>query len=306
MGRPRVETTATSRCFGGTVSFHTHTSEATGGEMRFSAYTPPQAESNNENGNESNNENGNEGPVPVLYYLAGLTCTEETFQIKAGAQRYAAEHGLMLVCPDTSPRDAGIPGEDDDYDFGTGAGFYLDATREPWSKRYQMYSYVTGELPELVKDTFSGKADTERQGIFGHSMGGHGALVIALRNPEQYASVSAFAPAAAPTRAPWGEKAFSGYLGDSEEDRERWKEYDASELVSRYPFSDGREILIDQGTEDGFLDEQLYPHVFEEACQRAGQPLTLRRQEGYDHGYYFISTFMAEHIQHHARTLNSL
>jgi S-formylglutathione hydrolase len=259
--------------------------------MRFAVYTPPQAES---------------GPVPVLYYLAGLTCTEETFQIKAGAQRYAAEHGMMLVSPDTSPRDAGIPGEDDDYDFGTGAGFYVDATRDPYSRRYQMYTYVTEELPELVRDTFPTKADTGRQGIFGHSMGGHGALVLALRNPEKYQSVSAFAPAAAPTLAPWGEKAFSGYLGDSEEDRERWKEYDASELVKRYPFADGREILVDQGTDDVFLEEQLYPHVFEEACREAGQPLTLRRQEGYDHGYYFISTFMQDHVRHHARTLNSL
>jgi len=282
----RVETTARSRCFGGTVSFHSHPSEATGGEMRFSVYTPPQAE---------------EGPVPVLYYLAGLTCTEETFQIKGGAQRYAAEHGLMLVSPDTSPRDAGIPGEDEDYDFGAGAGFYLDAERKPWSESYRMYSYVTGELPELVRSLFARRADTERQGVFGHSMGGHGALVLALRNPEKYLSVSAFAPAAAPTRAPWGEKAFSNYLG---EDRERWKEYDASELVRGAPFSDGREILVDQGTDDVFLDEQLYPHVLEEACREAGQPLTLRRQEGYDHGYYFISTFMRDHVQHHARTLN--
>jgi S-formylglutathione hydrolase len=288
MAKTKVETTATSRCFGGEVSFHSHPSEATGGEMRFSVYTPPQA------------LDTSNGPVPVLYYLAGLTCTEETFQVKAGAQSVAAEHGLMLVSPDTSPRDAGIPGEDDDYDFGTGAGFYLDAEREPYSERYRMYSYVTSELPRLVKDTFSGKADTERQGIFGHSMGGHGALVLALRNPELYRSVSAFAPAAAPTRAPWGEKAFSGYLG---EDREKWKEYDASELVRRAPFADGREILIDQGTEDGFLEEQLYPHVFEEACKEAGQKLTLRRQEGYDHGYYFISTFMEEHIQHHAEAL---
>ena len=253
--------------------------------MRFSAYVPPQAE---------------EGPVPVLYYLAGLTCTEETFQIKAGAQRIAAEHGLMLISPDTSPRDAGIAGEDEDYDFGTGAGFYLDATQEPYSKRYRMYTYVTGELPELVRDTFPGKADTDRQGIFGHSMGGHGALVLALRNPQDYLSVSAFAPAAAPMQSPWGEKAFSNYLG---EDRKLWRAYDASELVREQPFADGREILIDQGTEDQFLEEQLYPHVFEEACQKAGQRLTLRRQEGYDHSYYFISTFMEDHIRYHARTL---
>ena len=190
MAKTNVRTTAESRCFGGVVSFHEHPSQATGGEMHFSAYVPPQAES---------------GPVPVLYYLAGLTCTEETFQIEAEAQRYAAEHGVMLVSPDTSPRDARIPGEDD-YDFGAGAGFYLDAEREPYSKRYKMYSYVTAELPELVRDTFPGKADPERQGIFGHSMGGHGALVLALHNPRLYASVSAFAPVCAPTRAPWDEK----------------------------------------------------------------------------------------------------
>lgn len=282
-----INTLSEHICFGGTVSFHSHRSEATGGGMNFSVYVPPQAA---------------DGPVPVLYYLAGLTCTEETFQIKAGAQRYAAEHGLMLVAPDTSPRDAGIPGEDDDYDFGTGAGFYLDATREPYSQRYRMYSYVTEELPELMRDTFPRKADPGRQGIFGHSMGGHGALVLALRNPDLYSSVSAFAPAAAPTRAPWGEKAFSNYLG---EDREEWRAYDATELVREKPFADGREILVDQGTEDQFLDEQLYPHVFEEACEASGQKLMLRRQEGYDHSYYFISTFMEDHIRHHTRALGA-
>jgi S-formylglutathione hydrolase len=236
-----------------------------------------------------------------VYYLAGLTCTEGTFQIKAVAQRYAAEHGIILVSPDTSPRDAGIEGEDD-YDFGTGAGFYLDAELEPYSERYRMYSYVTAELPELLRDTFPGKADPERQGIFGHSMGGHGALGLALRNPHLYASVSAFAPVCAPIRAPWGDKAFSNYLG---EDRETWRGNDASELVREHPFADGRGILVDQGTEDEFLDEQLYPHVFEEACEASGQKLTLRRQEGYDHSYYFISTFMEDHILHHARALGA-
>lgn len=282
-----VETTAQSRCFGGAVSFHTHPSKATGGQMRFALYTPPQAEN---------------GPVPVLYYLAGLTCTEETFQIKAGAQRIAAEYGLMLVSPDTSPRDADIEGEDEDYDFGTGAGFYLDATEEPYSKSYNMYTYLTQELPALLQEVFPGRADTGRQGIFGHSMGGHGALILALRNPELYASVSAFAPVAAPTCAPWGEKAFSNYLGN---DREHWREYDASELVRSKPFADGREVLVDQGTEDQFLEEQLYPHVLEEACAESGQALRLRYQEGYDHSYYFISTFMAEHIQHHAEALGA-
>jgi S-formylglutathione hydrolase len=287
MAKSRVKSTAANRCFGGVVSFHEHPSQATGGLMRFSVYVPPQAEG---------------GPVPVLYYLAGLTCTEETFQIKAGAQRYAAEHGVILVSPDTSPRDAGIPGEEDDYDFGTGAGFYLDAELEPYSERYRMYSYVTAELPELLRDAFPGQADTERQGVFGHSMGGHGALVLALRNPELYRSVSAFAPVCAPVLAPWGEKAFSNYLG---EDRETWRAYDASELVRERPFADGREILVDQGSEDEFLDEQLYPQVLEEACDASGQRLTLRRHEGYDHSYYFISTFMGDHILHHARALGA-
>jgi S-formylglutathione hydrolase len=287
MAKTSLRTTAQNSCFGGIVSFHEHPSQATGGQMRFSAYVPPQAESR---------------PIPVVYYLAGLTCTEETFQIKAGAQRYAAEHGIILVSPDTSPRDAGIPGEDDDYDFGTGAGFYLDAERGPYSERYRMYSYVTAELPGLLRDTFPGKVDPDRQGIFGHSMGGHGALVLALRNPHLYASVSAFAPVCAPIRAPWGEKAFSNYLG---EERESWRANDASELVRDHPFPDGREILVDQGTDDEFLDEQLYPHVLEEACDASGQKLTLRRQEGYDHSYYFISTFMEDHILHHARALGA-
>jgi S-formylglutathione hydrolase len=287
MAKSSLRTTAQNSCFGGVVSFHEHHSQATGGRMRFSAYVPPQAESK---------------PVPVLYYLAGLTCTEETFQIKAGAQRYAAEHGIILVSPDTSPRDAGIEGEDDDYDLGTGAGFYLDAERDPYSKRYRMYSYVTVELPKLLREAFPGQADTERQGIFGHSMGGHGALVLALRNPHLYASVSAFAPVCAPIRAPWGEKAFSNYLG---EERESWRAYDASELVREHPFADGREILVDQGTEDEFLAEQLYPQVLEEACEASGQKLTLRRHEGYDHSYYFISTFMEDHVLHHARVLGA-
>ncbi len=271
-------------CFGGTIGIYSHRSQACDAEMRFAAFVPPQAA---------------EGPVPVLYYLAGLTSTEETFVIKGGAQRLAAEHGLMLVAPDTSPRDTGIPGEDDDWDFGSGAGFYLDATREPWSAHYRMYTYVTRELPALVAEQFPG--DTGAQGIFGHSMGGHGALTLALKNPDLYRSVSAFAPVVAPTRVPWGEKAFSNYLG---EDTEAWREHDASELVKRRPFADGRTILVDQGLADGFLEEQLRPEVFEDACAEAGQPMTLRRHEGYDHGYYFVSTFMEDHVQHHASTLS--
>ncbi|MFP2900798.1 S-formylglutathione hydrolase [Corallococcus sp. 4LFB] len=269
-------------CFGGTQSFWKHPSEACGGEMRFSVYTPPQAK---------------HGKVPVLYYLAGLTCTEETFPTKGGAQRVAAELGLMLVAPDTSPRGAGIPGEDSDWDFGTGAGFYLDATQEPWRARYRMGTYVTKELPGILGAHFPARMD--REGIFGHSMGGHGALVTALRDPGRYRSVSAFAPIGAPIRSPWGKKAFGGYLGP---DEQTWREYDATELLKA-----GRRVpalLVDQGTKDKFLPDQLHPHLLKEACEAAGQPLTLRMQEGYDHGYYFVSTFMEDHLRHHGAALN--
>jgi S-formylglutathione hydrolase len=269
--------------FGGRVLFCEHRSRSCGATMRFSVYVPPQ---------------GAGGAPPALYFLAGLTSTEANFMEKAGAQRFAAERGLILVSPDTSPRGLGLPGEDDDWDFGSGAGFYIDATREPWSRHYRMYSYVTEELPSIIEAEFG--ASAQRRGIFGHSMGGHGALTIALKNPERYASVSAFAPIAAPTRVPWGEKAFSGYLGD---DREEWKDHDASELVRRTPFPDGRTILLDQGTGDGFLDVQLSQDVFERACREAGQSLELRMREGYDHGYYFISSFVEDHIDHHARAL---
>ncbi len=269
-----------NRCFGGTVGFYSHHSEVCNGEMRFTVYQPPQATSK---------------PVPVLYFLSGLTCTEETFIVKAGAVQFAAEYGLMLVAPDTSPRHTGIEGEDNDWDFGTGAGFYVDATEQPWRSHYRMYSYVVEELPALIAANFPVRS---RQGIFGHSMGGHGALVCALRNPDRYASVSAFAPITAPMRCPWGQKAFSNYLGF---DKETWRAYDASELVRRAGYK--RPILIDQGTTDKFLSEQLMPEVFEEACAAADQPLTLRRQEGYDHSYYFISTFIKDHIRHHAAAL---
>jgi S-formylglutathione hydrolase len=270
-------------CFDGVQRIYRHESKTIGLPMRFSAYLPPQAK---------------EGRVPALFYLAGLTCTEETFPIKAGAQRYAAQHGLALIAPDTSPRGAGVPGETDAWDFGVGAGFYVDATREPWAKHYRMYSYVRDELRETVSANLP--VEGERVGIFGHSMGGHGALVLALRNPDVYRSVSAFAPITAPTRCPWGEKAFSGYLGD---DRDAWKQYDASELVgvARRRFDEG--ILVDQGLADQFLPGQLNPDVFEAACRAAGQPLTLRRHEGYDHGYFFIQTFVGDHIAHHARVL---
>jgi S-formylglutathione hydrolase len=271
-------------CHGGVQRFYRHESKTIGLPMRFSVYIPPHAQ---------------HGRVPALFYLAGLTCTEETFMVKAGAQRFAARHGMALVAPDTSPRGAGIAGETDAWDFGVGAGFYVDATREPWSKHYRMYSYVRDELRETVAAELP--IDGARLGIFGHSMGGHGALMLALRNPGLYRSVSAFAPIAAPMRCPWGQKAFSGYLGD---DREAWRQYDASELVARPDaarFESG--ILIDQGLADKFRCDQLHPDVFEAACLGAGQALTLRRHEGYDHGYYFIETFIEDHIAHHARAL---
>jgi S-formylglutathione hydrolase len=271
-------------CQGGVQRIYRHDSRVIGLPMRFSVYLPPQAM---------------HARVPALFYLAGLTATEETFAIKAGAQRFAAQHGIALISPDTSPRGAGVPGESASWDFGVGAGFYVDATVEPWSKHYRMYSYVVDELRETVLAELP--LEETKLGIFGHSMGGHGALTIALRNPGVYRSVSAFAPIAAPMRCPWGEKALSGYLGAN---RETWKQYDASELVAREgsaKFAEG--ILIDQGLADQFLAEQLNPDVFEAACRAAGQPLTLRRHAGYDHGYYFISTFVGDHLAHHAKVL---
>ncbi len=278
-----MKTLSEHKCFGGVQGYYAHASTQIGLEMRFSVFQPPQVTT---------------ARVPVLYYLAGLTCTEETFAIKAGAQRVAAELGLMLVAPDTSPRGANVPGETDSWDFGIGAGFYVDATNEPWCKHYRMYSYVTRELPVIVAEKFP--ADEGRQGIFGHSMGGHGALVGALRNPGLYKSLSAFAPIAAPMRCPWGKKAFMGYLGD---DHAAWAQYDASELIKSTGFPGP--ILIDQGLADKFLSDQLNPEVFEAACREADQPLILRRQEGYDHGYFFISTFMEDHLRHHALQLKT-
>lgn len=269
------------KCFDGVMGFYAHPSKECGVEMRFAVFRPPEAATRK---------------VPVVTYLAGLTCTEETFMIKAGAQRVAAELGLILVAPDTSPRGAGIPGEDSEWDFGVGAGFYVDATQAPWSRHYRMYSYVTRELPDLVAEYFPARLD--RQGIFGHSMGGHGALVCALRNPDLYRSVSAFAPIGAPSQVPWGDKAFSRYLGP---DRAAWAEYDASALIRRRAIS--QTLLVDQGTNDKFLKEQLRPDLLEAACRAAGQPLELRRRAGYDHSYYFIQTFIEEHLRHHAAIL---
>lgn len=252
--------------------------------MKFSVYVPPQAEN---------------GPIPVLYYLSGLTCTEKNFIEKAGAQRYAAEHGLMLVAPDTSPRGVNIPGEDESWDFGSGASFYVNATETPWAQHYQMYDYVTVELPKLIGQAFAIKDD--RAGIFGHSMGGHGALMCGLKNPDKYMSVSAFSPIAAPSQCAWGQKAFSGYLGA---DKKGWATYDATELV-KIVGATGHPILIDQGEGDQFLaDGQLLPERFEATCAQVGQDLLLRMQPGYDHSYYFIATFMGDHIRHHAATLN--
>ncbi|KQW93395.1 S-formylglutathione hydrolase [Massilia sp. Root418] len=272
-------------CHGGVQRFYKHDSSAIGLPMRFSAFIPPHADA---------------ARLPALFYLAGLTCTEETFPIKAGAQRVAAELGLILIAPDTSPRGAGVPGETDAWDFGAGAGFYIDATEAPWSQHYRMESYIH-ELRELVTATLP--LDAARVGIFGHSMGGHGALTLALKRPEVFRSVSAFAPIAAPTRCPWGKKAFSGYLG---RDESAWRAHDASELMAAAstPFPQG--ILIDQGLGDKFLAEQLYPEAFEEACRQAAQPLQLRRHAGYDHGYYFVSSFIEDHLRFHAANLGGL
>jgi S-formylglutathione hydrolase len=271
------------RCFGGVQRFYKHESREVRGPMKFSAYVPPQAQT---------------GKVPVLFYLSGLTCTEETFAIKAHAQQTAAELGLMLIAPDTSPREPRLPGDADSWDFGYSAGFYVDATAAPWSQYYRMYSYVTKELPQLITAELPVRAGAT--GIFGHSMGGHGALICALRNPQTYKSVSAFAPIAAPMQCPWGKKAFGNYLGP---DSQTWRDYDASELVARQAYPG--HILIDQGGSDQFLAEQLLPEKFKAAAAKAGQSLELRMQPGYDHGYYFIQTFMADHLRHHARQLNA-
>ena len=271
-------------CYGGVQRFYRHESRETRGPMKFAAYLPPQAKS---------------GTVPVLYFLSGLTCTEETFCIKSHAQKSAAELGLMLISPDTSPREPRIPGDADNWDFGYSAGFYLDATQSPWSAHYRMDSYVTRELPQLVAAHLPARAGAT--GIFGHSMGGHGALTLALRNPALYRSVSAFAPIAAPMQAPWGQKAFGNYLGA---DKQAWREHDATELVTRRPYPGP--ILIDQGDADQFLTAQLMPEKFAAAAAKSGQQLNLRMQPGYDHGYYFIQTFMAEHLLHHAEQLRHL
>ena len=271
------------RCFGGTVAYFEHESREIGGRMRFATYLPPQA---------------GRGRVPVLLYLAGLTCTEETFMTKAGALARAAELGIALVAPDTSPRDRRHPGDDASWDFGLGAGFYVDATEAPWRDGYRMYSYVTDELPALMDCEFP--VDANRWGVFGHSMGGHGALVAGLRNPKRFRSISAFAPIAAPMRCAWGEKAFENYLGP---DRNSWRPYDAVELIAGG--ARASEILVDQGLDDQFLESQINIDALESVCAQSGQGLKLRRHDGYDHGYFFIQSFVDDHLRHHAALLSA-
>lgn len=277
-----MQTRSEQKSFGGLQGFYEHTSEACASQMRFAVYQPPLALKGER--------------VPVLYYLAGLTCNEETFVIKAGAQRLLSELGIALVTMDTSPRNTRHAGDDESWDFGVGAGFYVDATEKPWSASYRMWSYVTRELRDLVEERFPLRADA--RGIFGHSMGGHGALAIALRQEGEYKSASAFAPIVAPSRVPWGEKAFSRYLGA---DRSSWLAYDTVELLRNHRFAG--KLLVDQGTADKFLERELKPEVLSAVAAEVGQPLELRMHDGYDHSYYFISTFVDDHIRHHAGTL---
>ena len=277
-----LEILSHSRCFGGRQVTYRHASQETKTPMRFAVFHPPAA---------------GQGKVPVVWFLAGLTCTEENFTVKAGAQRVAAELGLMLVAPDTSPRGEGVPDDPEGaYDFGLGAGFYVDATQAPWSANYRMRSYIERELPALIGAELP--ADMGRQSIMGHSMGGHGALTIGLRNPGRFKAISAFAPIVSPLNCPWGEKALSNYLGP---DRAAWREYDACALIE-----DGAragELLVEQGANDPWLENQLKPELLEAACAEAGAELTLRRQEGYDHSYFFISTFIEPHLRWHAERL---
>ena len=276
-----MKTESTALSFGGTQGVYSHASSECQCDMTFAVYMPPQA---------------TDGPVPVLWYLSGLTCTHANVMDKGEYRAHAAKHGIAIVCPDTSPRGDNVPDEADNWQFGSGAGFYLDAQNEPWRKNYRMYSYIRDELQKLVLENFN--VDASRQGIFGHSMGGHGALTMALKNPDRYKSCSAFAPIVQPSTADWSSSAFKRYLGD---DVAGWADYDATTLIdkgARFP-----EFLVDQGQADGFLDDGLRPWLLEEACKKADIPLTLRMQEGYDHSYYFISTFMADHIKWHAERL---
>lgn len=279
-----METISSQKCHGGTISVYKHAATSTACDMRFSLFAPPQAQ---------------EGPVPVLFWLSGLTCTEENFTTKAGAYQRAAELGLAILAPDTSPRGDDVPDEGA-YDLGKGAGFYIDATQAPWAKNYRMESYMTQELPDLIRSHFPA-LDTGRIGIFGHSMGGHGALTLFFRHRALFKSVSAFSPIVAPTQVPWGQKAFAAYLG---EDRTAWLSHDACALAEG--LMDAKSvppILIDQGTADQFLKDQLKPEKFEAACAKNNIPLTLRMQDGYDHSYFFIQSFINDHLEHHAAQL---
>jgi S-formylglutathione hydrolase len=278
-----LETLSTARSFGGTQGVYRHASRETGTGMTFAVYLPPHAEAAG-------------ARLPALWYLSGLTCTHANVMEKAGYQRVCAELGLVLVAPDTSPRGEGVP-DDPAYDFGQGAGFYVDATERPFATNYRMYSYIAEELPALLEENFP--IDAARQGITGHSMGGHGALTLALRNPDRYRSVSAFAPIVAPSQVPWGEKALGGYLG---QDRTAWRRHDAVALIEEGARL--ADVLVDQGTSDSFLEGQLRPRLLAEACRAAGIPLTLRMQEGYDHSYHFIATFIEDHLRWHWTRLN--
>lgn len=275
-----MELLSSTKSFGGWLKRYRHESLSVRSDMTFAIYLPPQAETQK---------------VPVLYWLSGLTCTDENFMQKAGAFRKAAELGLAIVCPDTSPRGTEYPGEHESYDFGSGAGFYVNATVEPYSNTYHMYDYVVQELPHLVETHFP---ITDKRSISGHSMGGHGALICALKNPGKYQSVSAFAPIVNPTQCPWGRKAFEGYLG---EDSKAWEAWDATCLVENA--EERLPLFIDQGEADGFLEEQLKPEALEVACEKVGHPITLRRQPGYDHSYFFISSFIDEHLEFHSKAL---
>ncbi len=273
------------KTFDGTQAVYAHQSAVNSCEMRFGVYTPPE-------------DKHGKGPYPTLYWLSGLTCTEENFIIKSGAQRIAAELGIMIVNPDTSPRGEGVPDDENAaYDFGLAAGFYVNATQAPWSKHYQMYDYVTQELRGLVEKEFP--IDVARTGIFGHSMGGHGSLTLHLKNPNIYKSCSAFAPISAPSQTPWGRKAFSNYLGD---DETTWAEYDATKLVEQRPSS--AKIFVDQGTADDYLADELRPDLFAKAAEMSGQKVTLKMRDGYDHSFFFISTYLEEHMRWHLQQLN--
>ena len=278
-----METVSENRSHGGVQGVYSHASRETGTQMTFAVFAPE-------------HEPGER--LPVLWYLSGLTCTHANVMEKGEYRAACAEHRVILVAPDTSPRGDEVPDAAEEYDFGKGAGFYLDATREPWAKHYRMRSYLKAELPDLIAEHFP--ADMTRQSISGHSMGGHGALTMALRDPARFRSVSAFSPIVAPSRVPWGEKAFSRYLG---EDREVWRAYDAVALIEDGARLD--HLLVDQGTADNFLAEQLETHLLTEACEAAGMPATIRMQEGYDHSYFFVSTFMAEHVAWHAERLKA-